>query len=188
MHFPRLSRAHCITLHIEGPSDCWVNEWHLLGISITSCSVTNHSKLSGQTILLCSGTLWVRKSDWLQQGGLSCFLIWEDLVGWVDSRAELRRDHWPENWHKASPHGFYHLLACGQVLRGNILRYQERIQVTATWPLSPRLRGHLVSLSPFCWSEQWQVWSDPRRGDMDPTLRGGVFRSLGAMFQSCHTE
>lgn len=131
----------------------WMFEWmnDTYWVFQLLCSVTNHSKLSGQTtILLCPGTLWVRKSDRPQQDGLSCFLIWEDLVSWVvDSKAELRWDHWPEDWHMASPRGFYFLLACGQVLRGNILRYQERIQVTAAWPLSPHFRGHLVSLSPF---------------------------------------
>lgn len=35
--------------------------------------------------------------------GLSCTMIWEQLMGRVDSNAELGWDHWPEHWHTASP-------------------------------------------------------------------------------------
>lgn len=38
--------------------------------------------------------------------GLSCIVIWEHLMGWVDSKAELSWDPWPEDWHTASPCDF----------------------------------------------------------------------------------
>lgn len=41
------------------------------------------------TILLCSGTLWVRKSDRPQQDGLSRFLIWEDMVAGLTQKLSL---------------------------------------------------------------------------------------------------
>lgn len=38
--------------------------------------------------------------------GLSCIVTWEHLMDRVDSKAELTWDHWPEDWHTATPCDF----------------------------------------------------------------------------------
>lgn len=124
-----------------------MDEWYLLSISVTYCSVIKYSKLSGEilTILLCPGTCWVRKLGQSRD----CHALWFGNTWWAGLTQRLNLAETLDQRIDTQPlHVILLPIECGHVLRGIILRTQKRIQVTAAWPLSLSLRGHIASLPP----------------------------------------